>query len=251
MVVCQYCRATVYWDEESALKLGAQSILPEADTRLYLHATGRLLGRGFTVEGHLRYDHGRGTWDEWYLQLEDGSVAWLSESERQLTLEQATRADAPIAAPSQLRVGQPIGLDQRPYTIRELGTATCIGGEGQLPFAVLPGSRYAYADLASLDGLRFASVEFEQGDRPACFVGHVLQHDQLALDLARPPSKEGARSGRDIRCTNCRASLQVPENRPVQTKVCEYCGAVNPSGTAKCSSCGSGRLTPRESRVEL
>lgn len=32
--------------------------------------------------------------------------------------------------------------------------------------------------------------------------------------------------------------------------VCEYCGAANPPGTAKCAGCGSGRLTPRESKVE-
>ena len=33
--------------------------------------------------------------------------------------------------------------------------------------------------------------------------------------------------------------------------VCEYCGAMNPPGTAKCASCGSGRLAPRESKVEI
>ena len=32
--------------------------------------------------------------------------------------------------------------------------------------------------------------------------------------------------------------------------VCEYCGAMNPPGAAKCASCGSGRLAPMEPKVE-
>ena len=72
MLVCDFCKTTVYWDADAVAKLGRQSILPEADTRLFLHATGKLYGTGFSVVGHLRYDHGRGCWDEWYVQLDDG-----------------------------------------------------------------------------------------------------------------------------------------------------------------------------------
>ena len=53
----------------------------------HVHATGSLDGRGYQVVGHVRYDHGRGAWDEWYLQMDDGGVAWLSEDERKLSLD--------------------------------------------------------------------------------------------------------------------------------------------------------------------
>jgi len=231
MLVCQYCKTTVYWDESSVLRAGVQSILPEADTRLFLHATGKLLGRAFEVVGHLCYEHGRGRWDEWYLQLGDGGVAWLSEDERELTLEQAARAEgAPPAA--QLRPGQTLTLEGAAYSVREVGQATCLGGEGQLPFTILPGERYPYADLASLDGTRFATLEYDGGSArgegsPHAFTGSVLTHEQLVLDSEAPPSTQGSHEGRGIKCPNCDAPLGEARGRGVKTLVCEYCGAQN------------------------
>jgi hypothetical protein len=227
MLVCDYCKTVVYWDDETALKTGTQSILPEADTRLFMHATGKLMGRGFDVVGHLRYDHGRGTWDEWYLELADGGVAWLSEDERKLSLERFVRPDPSMPPPEQLQVGTQLSMDDTLFSIREVGTAECVGGEGQLPFTVLPGERYPYADLATLDGTRFATLEYDEGRSPRVFTGEVLGHEQLTIDDEPPPSTAGAKEGQHITCPNCNAPLEVAAGREIQTQVCEYCGAQN------------------------
>ena len=227
MLVCDYCKTVVYWDEETALKTGQQSILPEGDTRLFMHATGKLMGRGYEVIGHLRYDHGRGTWDEWYLQLDDGGVAWLSEDGRQLSLERFMRPDPNLPPPEQLQVGLQLTMGETHYSVREVGTAVCVGGQGQLPFTVLPGESYPYADLASMDGTRFATLEYDEGRAPRCFTGEVLGHEQLTVDDEPPPATAGAHEGRHIKCPNCDAPLEVSGGREVQTQVCEYCGAQN------------------------
>lgn len=227
MLVCDFCKTAVFWDKDMVLKMGTQSILPEDDTRLHMHATGKLDGRPFEVMGHVRYDHGRGSWDEWYLMLADGSEAWLSEDERKLSLERPIRPDGPLPGPAQLRVGQSIALAGAAFTIREVGTATCVGGQGQLPFTILPGERYPYADLASLDGTRFATLEYDQAGSPTCFVGQVLGHGQITVDDERPPSTAGAKEGRHIKCPNCDAPQEVPADREVETLVCPFCGAQN------------------------
>jgi hypothetical protein len=226
MLVCDFCKTVVYWDADSVVKAGAQAILPEADTRLFMHATGKLLGKGFEVVGHLRYDYGRGNWDEWYLQLDDQGVAWLSEDERELSLEQAARIESGVPPAGALRPGQPVTIEGVAYSVREVGTATCIGGEGQLPFTIQPGERYPYADLASLDGTRFATLEYEAAGVHA-FAGSVLAHEQLKLDDEPPPSTKGSQEGRNIRCPNCDASITLAAGREVKTVVCEYCGAQN------------------------
>jgi hypothetical protein len=223
MLVCNFCKTTIYWGADEVLKTGVQSILPESDARLFMHATGKLLGRPFEVVGHLRYEYGRGGWDEWYLQLGDGGVAWLSEDERELSLEQAARIDS---APPQLSPGQQVTIEGQAYTVREVGHATCIGGEGQLPFAILPGERYPYADLASLDGTRFATIELEQGGAHA-YAGSVLNHEQLSLDDEPPPSTVGGHEGKQIKCPNCDAPLELKHDRDVKTIVCAFCGAQN------------------------
>jgi hypothetical protein len=227
MLVCDFCKTTVYWDADTVLKMGVQSILPEADTRLFMHASGKLVGRDFEVVGRLRYDYGRGTWDEWYLQLSDGGVAWLSEDERELTLERAARIESAVPPARDLRVGHPVTVEHVGYTVRELGTATCIGGEGQLPFTILPGERYAYADLATLDGGGFATLEYDEGTVPHAYAGQVLTHQELLIEGEAPPSTAGAHEGKHVKCPNCAAVLPSIQDREVKTVVCEYCGAQN------------------------
>lgn len=225
MLVCGYCKALVHWGPDRALHAGTQSILPRADTRLFLLATGKLRGRGFRVVGHLRYDHGRGSWDEWYLQLDDGAVAWVSEDGRELTLERAVLPSSPLPALEAIRAGTALALEDTTFTVRELARAKCVGGEGQLPFTILPGETYAYADLASSDGQRFATLEFDGAGRPTCFVGEVLDHEDLELDDDRPASSARAEAGQHIKCTNCSGALEVDAGREVETQVCGYCGA--------------------------
>ncbi|MFH1132347.1 MAG: DUF4178 domain-containing protein [Pseudomonadota bacterium] len=225
MLVCQYCKTTVYWGEDQKLKIGAKSILPETDSRLYMHATGSLYGRGYQVIGHMRYDHGRGAWDEWYLEMNDGTVAWVSEDERKLTLEESVHPDNELPVSSEIIVGMEISLDGISYSIRETGTATCIGGEGQLPFTILPGEQYSYADLASLDGEKFATLEYDQDGQPSTFAGQTLSHDDFQIDDERPPSTSSPKEGSHIKCANCGGSLEITGEREVQTRVCEYCGA--------------------------
>lgn len=227
MLVCDHCQTVVYWDDETVLKTGTQSILPDNDSRLFMHATGKLMGRGFEVVGHLRYSHGRGTWEEWYLQTDDGGIAWLSEDERKLSLERFLRPDPNMPPPEGLRVGMQLTLGDSLFSVREVGRAECVGGEGQLPFTVLPGERYPYADLATLDGTRFATLEYDEGSAPRCFTGEVLDHQQLSITDERPPSTAGSHEGKHIKCPNCNAPLEVVGGREVQTRVCEYCGAQN------------------------
>ena len=44
VLVCQFCQTTVYWSADEVLKTGKQSILPQRDTRLFIHAHGTLRG---------------------------------------------------------------------------------------------------------------------------------------------------------------------------------------------------------------
>ncbi len=227
MLVCDFCSTVVYWDQETALQTGKKSILPEGDTRLFMHATGSLAGRPYEVVGHLSYQHGAGTWDEWYLQLGDGGVAWVSEDERKLSLELPVAAPDGLPPLEELHTGFTISLAGTGYTVRELGQATCVGGEGQLPFAIQPDEQYRYADLASLDGASFATLEYDKESAPTCFAGQVLSHEQLTIDDERPPSTAGGHEGRNIKCPNCDAALEVTGSREVKTQVCDYCGAQN------------------------
>ncbi len=224
MLVCHYCNTALYWDEDAVLNVGVQSILPEDDTRLHIGATGRILGEGFRVIGHVRYDHGRGHWDEWYLELDSSETAWVSEDGRRLSLERPLEASGASDDVEMLRVGGAVELGGTTFTVRELGEARCVGGQGQLPFTVLPEETYPYADIASIDGKHLATLEYDEYKRARGFIGQPLGHEDLVIDDEDQP-KEVAGTTRRIDCANCAAPQERPGNPDAETLVCTYCGA--------------------------
>lgn len=224
MIVCSSCSVPIYWGEDEVVHLGQVSRVPPSDARLFMHATGTLGGAGFRVIGHLRYEHERGGWDEWYLELDSGETTWLSEDQRQVTHAQH-HPEVPTPPPEQLFVGGSLGIGEHLFTVRELGSARCAGGEGQLPFPVLPGETYPYAELATDDGQHFATLEYDEGDTGNVFLGTVLPDSVLHIEGERDPSYERGPEGKSITCSNCRGALELPPGRDVSLLVCEYCGA--------------------------
>jgi len=152
----------------------------------------------------------------------------VSEDERNLTLERRLKPDAPIPPPDQLHAGMHLKLSGRAFTIREIGRARCVGGEGQLPFPVEPDEEYPYLDLATPDGEHFATVEYDAEGEVHAYMGRPLEHEQVSLDGPRPQRDEDLSAGAaDVDCPNCGAPLERPGDRVVETIVCAYCGAQN------------------------
>ncbi len=150
VVVCEYCNAySLVYNGELSL---AGKVAPLADlpSRLEVGQTGKLLGRPFSVLGRVRYDYEDGTWDEWSLFFEDGSLGWLQDDEGELTFYE-TREQGP--APSELgldlgtlRLGATVGVFGRSIFVSELGEATLVGGQGQITSYLAPGERFDYVD---------------------------------------------------------------------------------------------------------
>ena len=224
MLVCEFCQATVYWSEDQALQLGTQSILPEGDTRLYMGATGTLLGKAYQVVGHVRLEVDRASWDEWYLQIDGKKAAWLSEGGRQLALSRPLKLEEEAPDPEDIQVGFRIKLSGHVFSVREMGQARCVGGEGQLPFTLLPGEQYPYMDIATLDGKHSGTLEYDEEGEPHAYLGQPLTHEQLTVNDERP-AVAASHEGKDVDCPNCAAPLEKPSDREVRTLVCSYCGA--------------------------
>ncbi len=178
MAVCEYCHGVCHWNEQGVQATGKQSMLSEGFTRLYWGAAGTLRGKRFVVDGRVRYSYGRGFWDEWYVQLEDGSEAWLTEDDHELALQYPH--PGPLDTSSVYPGGQ-ISLDGRPFVVTEVGEATCLGVEGRLPKVVLPDETYGYADASSPDGRFALGIEMDD-EPPTLFLGEWLGQNDLMLD---------------------------------------------------------------------
>lgn len=179
-VVCEYCGTAIFWDEEDVLSAGKQAVLPEGFSRLYRGARGRLNGVNFSVMGRVRYSFGKGFWDEWFLEFEDGSIGWLTEDNHEFSI-QRHKESIEIPEVEKLSPGQHIIVGGIDFRIQEVGEAECTGMEGDLPIKINTGEKYHYADGSSPDGKYVLGIEFDEKP-PTIFLGKWIEYHDLTMD---------------------------------------------------------------------
>lgn len=181
-LVCGYCGQTSHLNADTLEAVGSQHLLLDYGSIFGTGQQGRLAERAFLVLGRLRFDYEDGFWDEWYLQfLDDGSEAWVQEDDGSFVLfRQEATLDRPISY-GHVLVGRHFDFISpwEQVFITSKSRAQINGGEGELPFRIVPGEQ---ADF--IDGIwqgRVLSLELLPGEQ-ALFIGAPLDLDQVQLD---------------------------------------------------------------------
>lgn len=129
--VCGYCQTVIA--REGMRDIGKSALLPYDISPIQLGTGGAVDGARFTVVGRVRWGWADGAWNEWLLQLSDGSTRWLGEAMGQFQIL-AEREDVAARLPADLRLGFTIEVDGQSLTATDIKTVTCLGAEGDLPF---------------------------------------------------------------------------------------------------------------------
>ncbi|MCS7018982.1 MAG: DUF4178 domain-containing protein [Cytophagales bacterium] len=157
-VVCSYCGQTSFVSPHGLEAYGsAKVLLADYGSLFALHQRGTIKkSLPFEIVGRLRFSYYEGFWDEWLVLLNYEEEAWLQEDEGEVTLFRKIPAQGEMPHFSSVRVGQTITLSlQLPDESRfhknnifvvEKHKATIQGGEGELPFLVVPGEQADYID---------------------------------------------------------------------------------------------------------
>lgn len=225
MRVCDYCHTAMYWDKDSVLRAGKQSVDLPPSTRFRVGGNGKIQGSSFRVLGRLRYAHEKGTWDEWYIAMEDGRILWLTEDEGELFLEFPVQLESIVPAFNELKPGNMIPLNDTVVRVEEVGYARCLGGEGEIPFVVEIGEVYPYADGAMPDGKSSFGLEYDpRTGEVQAFIGRILQpkHSQVASGDRAAPT---ARTAEAIRCRSCGKPYEGAKVETTRMVVCDACGS--------------------------
>lgn len=139
-VVCPYCQSLVLRGDGDLRALGKSAVLPFDISPIVIGTRGTIDRIAFEVVGRVRWGWRDGAWNEWLMALADGSTRWLGEAmgtfmaladaphARHLPLIEAfARGDA-------ITPGATVDIDGRRYVAADVKQATCLGGEGELPF---------------------------------------------------------------------------------------------------------------------
>lgn len=180
---CPFCRSILVRTDVDLRKVGEVGDLPPSVSPIQLGTAGVRDGVPFTVVGRILYEYERGGWNEWYLRLDDGRSAWLSDAQADYaTTELATNA-GPLPAAAQVKVGQTYAWGGGTYKVASLTRAHYRGVEGELPFECWDRRDVLFADLEG-NGDRFATLDYGD-DAPALYLGRWCDLDELSLSNLR------------------------------------------------------------------
>jgi hypothetical protein len=223
MRVCDYCKTAMYWDKDAVLRAGNKSMELPPSNRFRVGASGKLGGKPFRVLGRITYEHDAGRWNEWFIEVQDGSLMWLTEDEGELFLEKPLELKTPLPELSEIAPGCEIKLNDKIGIVEEIGKAKCLGGEGEIPFTVEIGDTYPYVDGAAPDGSFSFGLEYGAEGRPQAFIGRIINlRGEAKSDAKADPE---ARLGEIIRCVNCGKPYEGKRVDSTKMVVCEACGS--------------------------
>jgi hypothetical protein len=225
--ICGNCRNAVVRTDRGVDSLGQVADLVPIDSPLRLFAGGQLGSQTFILVGMAQLRHAAGgVTQEWYAKFSD-TWGWLAEAQGRyyMTFEvegaQLPRIEALV--PGQI-VNLPTMLGAtRPFTVGEVGSATYIAANGELPFRLEPNSSYRFADLSDGQG-NFATIDYgEPGDEPTLYVGQQLGLADLHMSGGEvgPPRDEKISSTR-LACPNCNAPIDIHSPDTLRA-ACAYC----------------------------
>jgi hypothetical protein len=225
--VCGHCRSAVVRGDRGASTLGRFADLVPIASPLTLFAEGRFGSAGFLLIGMAQLRHAAGgVWQEWYAKLDGGQWAWISEAQGQLYLT-FERPDLAVPSVAELAPGTQVELAGATYTVSERGTATYVSAAGEIPYRLVPGSSFQFADLSDGRG-GFATIDYGDGSEPpAVYLGYQVTPAGLGISggEAAPQLVKPAAGGR-LACPQCNGSLELRAPDQSLRVACPYCGSL-------------------------
>ncbi|HEX8551780.1 MAG TPA: DUF4178 domain-containing protein [Abditibacteriaceae bacterium] len=126
--------------------------------RFEIGEIGEIGAHWFKVRARVVYGNAEGLWDEWCLELHDGSIGWLETEDGQTFLSRKQRLTSPVPPFEVVSVGQMFPVGQHNFFVVEKCRAEIMQIEGDAPVGIGVGDQVRFVDGA-VDG-RAASLEY-------------------------------------------------------------------------------------------
>jgi Zn finger protein HypA/HybF involved in hydrogenase expression len=230
VLVCPYCRSAVARTDRGLEDLGKVADIAVSESPLKLGLRGHFRGERFELTGRAQNRHELGGfWDEWYATFSNGWVGWLAEAQGRfyLTFYQPLPDNAALPSFDELQVGQQVTSipAEHPFIVQEKATATAVAADGEIPYRLIPGEQFRYADLAGRNNA-FATIDYGS-DPPWVFSGHQVTLADIGLADARPAEREARRvQASAMGCPNCGGPLELAAPDKTERVTCPNCSSL-------------------------
>ncbi len=230
VTVCEFCNSVVARGDRAFEDLGKIADLVETGSPLEIGMRGVYRGIPFELMGRAQLGHQMGgMWDEWYAAFADGRWGWIAEAQGRffITFQTETREQALIPPFEMLALGHPVAAISRaaPLVVAEKGIARPLAAKGEIPYKLIPGAEYIYADLSGPRG-EFATIDYSEIP-PLVFTGQEAALPELGI-IGRPTEEREARrvSAQQLSCPQCAGPLELRAPDKAERVTCPNCGSL-------------------------
>ena len=231
VVVCEFCNSAVARGDRKLEDLGKVAELVETGSPLDVGLRGVYRGVPFELTGRAQLGHSAGgIWDEWYAAFQDGRWGWLAEAQGRfyLTFQKEMSEHSLIEPFDMLELGEPVAAmpSSVPFVVAEKGVARALGAKGEIPYKLVPGEEYSYADLSGPQG-EFATLDYGQFP-PLIFVGREVPITELGFPAnIRAPEREARHvAAIQLSCPQCGGPLDLRAPDQTMRVACPNCGSL-------------------------
>lgn len=230
--VCSSCRSAIVRTDRGIETFGQIADLSPTRSGLALGDRGRYRGQAFAIAGRAQYAHpAGGRWEEWFVKLDDGRWAWLSEAQGvwAMTFERPPPSELPPW--SAIAPGSKLGLGEPPValTVGERNVGKAVAAEGEIPFELIFGAESRFVDLSDGSG-RFATLDYgAPGEEvaPTLYLGRQVTLAELELaHRAAGSDRQRAIGGERLGCPSCGGSIELMLPGRSLSVACPYCASV-------------------------
>lgn len=230
VIVCPFCRTVVARTDRGFEDLGKVAEVVESSSPLKIGLKGKYKDVRFELTGRaqLRHEMG-GYWDEWYATFSNGWVGWLAEAQGRfyMTFFQPMPEGKTLPSFAGLQLGENIAEipSSAPLMVQEKGRATYNAAEGEIPYKLVPGDQFEYADLAGKGGA-FATIDYSI-DPPWVFLGSQVSLDDIGLGSAKSADRKPRRvDAAGVSCPNCAGPLNLEAPDKTERVACPNCDSL-------------------------
>lgn len=182
MCTCPSCDTTLVLDGAHLQNAGTSGQMHDFPTLLKLGQSIHIKGHDYQVLGHVRFDYGRGWWDEFWVEGTDHRV-WISVDEGDVILQRPIpRNDCP-ANTKPPKLGDTVTAERRNYRVTEASSAICIAVRGHFSEILKIGSQYDYVNCTGENG-NLLSGEFSEG-APDWYLGAWLDPFEFTVGIEK------------------------------------------------------------------
>jgi len=181
MFDCPSCGTTLFREGDALAPLGNHGEMHDTPMLFGIGDTIHAEERAYSVLGHVRYDYGRGFWDEMWAEDPQGCGAWISIDEGDVVIQRALPDEAVRAGlMGELRLGAQVRVENRIYTVTEMDAATAVAFRGELPERIELGDTHRFVNASGAAGALLSGEVWDGGE--SWFLGSWLDPFDLTVE---------------------------------------------------------------------